>query len=167
MPSRKPKSAVSSAAADGPSQPDGQTRAVQPRAADTTDVGSRAAGQKDAGQKDALASTPRDIIFVHGASEDGQSLAVLRARDDRVESGIVRRVKEGEPIHGELLTLTPRPESPLLCDVTVELPAPASALRESARHQLSHGGPAQVATPSYRENWDAIWSKSKKHSAPN
>lgn len=107
-----------------------------------------------------------DVILVHGASEDGESLAVLRAREDRIECGIVRKVKEGESIHGELLRLTPRPESPLLCDVTVELPASASTRSESTRH-LSHGGPAQVATPSYRQNWDAIWSKPKKPSAPN
>jgi hypothetical protein len=105
----------------------------------------------------------KDAILIHGVSEDGETMAVLRAREDRVEAGLVRPVKAGQPLRGELLKLTPRPEFPLLCDVEVQVPegvvnasggsdAPAPARR---------GGPAQVATDSYRENWDAIWSKPK------
>jgi hypothetical protein len=103
----------------------------------------------------------KDAILIHGVSEDGETMAVLRAREDRVEAGLVRSVKAGQPLRGELLKLTPRPEFPLLCDVEVQVPEgvvnasggsddPAPARR---------GGPAQVATDSYRANWDAIWSK--------
>lgn len=101
-------------------------------------------------------------------------MAVLRAREDRVEAGVVRAVKEGEPPQGELVKLTPRPEFPLLCDVKVEVPegtinAAGSADRAPAR--TPHNGPAQVATDTYRANWDAIWSKQpkagKKTSLPN
>jgi len=42
------------------------------------------------------------------------------------------------------------------------MPSPAAA--EGTDRKLSHGGPAQVATPSYRANWDAIWSKKKASS---
>lgn len=107
----------------------------------------------------------RDTVLIHGISEDGQSLAVLRAREDRVEAGVVRPVREGEAILGELVRLKPRPELPLVCDVEVELPSrlPAAAQparpSEPRRARLSHGGPPQVATDSYRANWDAIWSK--------
>lgn len=106
----------------------------------------------------------RDTVLIHGVSEDGQNLAVLRARDDHVEAGVVRRVKEGESIHGELVRLKPRAEFPLLCDVEVALESP-----HKGPARLSHGGPAQVATDSYRANWDAIWSKKPhgKASAPN
>ena len=102
-------------------------------------------------------------MLIRGVSEDGESLAVLRAREDRVELGIVRKVKDGQPITGELVRLTPRADSPLICDVEVEFTPPAAA----PSHKLGHGGPAQVATPSYRQNWDAIWSKPKGSSAPN
>lgn len=139
-------------------------------------------------------SKPRDTMLIHGVSDDGQNFAVLRARDDRVEAGIVRRVREGEPIMGELVSLTPRPESPLLCDVEVEYAGPgtgasavppasgktasvasdvaAAATSDNAETapapaKLTHGGPAQVATPTYRANWDAIWSKPSKTNAPN
>lgn len=105
-----------------------------------------------------------DTLLIHGVSPDGERLAVLRAREDRVEAGVVQRVKEGESITGELVRLKPRPEFPLLCDVEVELPSPSQRKPDAPR--LSHGGPAQVATTSYRANWDAIWSRGKK-GAPN
>jgi hypothetical protein len=87
---------------------------------------------------------------------------VLRARGDRVEAGVVSKVKEGEPLHGELVKLTPNPEFPLLCDVEVEFPSPHVPGRT-----LSHGGPAQVATDRYRANWDAIFTKKPSSSQLN
>ena len=108
----------------------------------------------------------KDAILIHGVSEDGETMAVLRTREDRVEAGVVRAVKEGQPIAGEVLKLTPRPEFPLLCDVEVQVPAgvvnAAGGSDEAARAPASRGRPAQVATDSYRENWDAIWKKSAK-----
>jgi len=104
-------------------------------------------------------------VLIHGISEDGQTLAVLRARNDRIEAGVVRAVKEGEALQGELVKLTPRAESPLVCDVEVQLPAGAINARggtdDVAQQHASdaRGRPAQVATDSYRENWDAIWRK--------
>lgn len=103
-------------------------------------------------------------MLIHGISEDGQTLAVLRAREDRIEAGVVRAVKEGEPVQGELVKLTPRAESPLVCDVEVQVPAGAINARGGSDDATQHtdgarGRPAQVATDSYRENWDAIWSK--------
>jgi hypothetical protein len=113
-------------------------------------------------------------VLIHGVSEDGESFAVLRARDDRLEAGVMRKVKDGEPLHGELLRLTPRPESPLVCDVEVQYapPSQVAATHDGAAdvqqaRKLTHGGPAQVATSSYRANWDAIWSKPVKANQPN
>jgi hypothetical protein len=107
----------------------------------------------------------KDAILIHGVSEDGETMAVLRAREDRVEAGLVRAVKAGQPPRGELLKLTPRPDFPLLCDVEVQVPegiVNAAGGSDSPTPALkARGGPAQVATDSYRENWDAIWSKPK------
>ena len=108
----------------------------------------------------------KDVMLIHGVSEDGESMAVLRAREDRVEAGIIRTVKEGEiPSSGELLKLTPRPESPLVCDVETQVPAGLINASGGSEGKTSHHGPAQVATPSYRNNWDRIWSRPK--SQPN
>ena len=107
-------------------------------------------------------SKATDTLLIHGVSDDGQALAVLRAREDRLEAGVVRPLKQGETVMGELVRLKPRPEFPLVCDVEVELPSPVQKRAASASDRLSHGGPAQVATPRYRENWDAIWAKPKR-----
>jgi hypothetical protein len=101
-----------------------------------------------------------DVVLIRGISEDGQAMAVLRARDNRVEAGVVRPVKEGESATGELVKLKPRADFPLLCDVEVELPE-GTVNATGGSDCDSRTGPAQVATPSYRANWDAIWSKGR------
>ncbi len=99
-----------------------------------------------------------DIALIHGKTTDGEGLRIIRKREDRIELGAVRPLQQGMPITGEVVSLTPRPEFPLLCDVKVELEAPR-AERDVAERARS--GPAQVATDSYRENWDRIWMKKK------
>lgn len=126
-----------------------------------------------------------DVVLVHGVSEDGKSLAVLRARNNTLEAGVVRALADGEPLAGEVVKLTPRPECPVVCDVEVAVPAGAlTAPRGSdaptqraatsarvpapARELPRRTGPAQVATPTYRDNWDAIWRKKPaKDGLPN
>jgi hypothetical protein len=97
-----------------------------------------------------------DVAFVCGVSDDGQSVDIIRKRGERIETGTVRRLEQGKPIHGEVVRLRPRENSPLVCDVDVELPAPAGAMDPPT------SGPAQVATETYRKNWDAIYGRPKK-----
>jgi hypothetical protein len=94
-----------------------------------------------------------DVALIHGKTAEGD-LRIIRKRDDRLELGMVRPLTHGAPITGEVVSLTPRPEFPLLCDVKVELEAQRAAkdIAAPARH-----GPAQVATDAYRQNWDRIW----------
>jgi hypothetical protein len=128
---------------------------------------------KPKARPDASEKKRRDAIVIHGVSEDGESMAVLRARDDRLEAGVLRTVKPGKPVEGELLKLTPRPEFPLICDVEVEVPAGTinatggSDRAEGLSPREGRGRPAQVATESYRENWDAIWRKPSKKALAN
>jgi hypothetical protein len=124
-------------------------------------------------------SRPRDLALIHGVTEDGEGLRVIRRRGEILEAGAVRPLREGKPIQGELVKLRPRPEFPLLCDVDVELPmralasggsserrgepatAPVSEPIEPASSQARERagrGPAQVASALYRQNWDAIWA---------
>lgn len=113
------------------------------------------------------ANKSKDTVLIRGVSADGQRMAVLRAREERVEAGIISAVKEGEPVEGEVVRLTPHREFPLLCDVDVEVPAGAINARGTpAAPRL--GGPAQVATDRYRDNWDAIWAgRPKGEGLPN
>jgi len=109
-------------------------------------------------------SESSDIALIHGKTADGEGLRIIRRRDDRIELGAVRPLKEGAPIVGEVVTLTPRQESPLLCDVKVQYSAPGTRndVAESPRH-----GPAQIATDRYRENWDRIWMSKEKAELSN
>jgi hypothetical protein len=99
------------------------------------------------------------VAVVCGVSEDGQSLDIIRKRGERIETGTVRRLEQGKPIHGEVVRLRPREHSPLVCDVEIELPAPAQSAASPA---LPTSGPAQVATDTYRKNWDAIYGQQRK-----
>ena len=121
--------------------------------------------QKSGRSKDALApqKAPKkakgeDVVLIRGVSESGD-LAVLRAREDRVEAGVVRPVQEGAPLEGEVVTLKPRADFPLLCDVEVEVPQGAVNALGGSDGARGHKGPAQVATTTYRKNWDSIWPR--------
>ncbi|MCZ7686560.1 MAG: hypothetical protein M5U28_50550 [Sandaracinaceae bacterium] len=99
-----------------------------------------------------------DVALVLGASEDGETLGVLRKRGDVVEPAVVKKAKEGQPVVGELVRLSPR-EEPLLYDVDVLY----GGQREEADER---GGPAQVATEAYRKGWDRLFKKPRR-AAPN
>lgn len=103
-------------------------------------------------------------------TEDGQGVEIIRKRGDRLEAGTVRKLEAGKPIHGEVVRLRPRPQAPLVCDVDVEFDG---ASREGSRKDVleptlaANSGPAQVATESYRKNWDAVYGRSRKPSLLN
>jgi hypothetical protein len=115
----------------------------------------------DADEPVSVPPSPPDIALIHGVTPDG-GFQILRARENRLELGAVRPLREGVPITGEVVKLRPRENCPILCDVEVQLAAKelpkdrqVPALEANAR-----SGPAQVATDQYRKNWDAIWSSS-------
>ncbi len=117
---------------------------------------------EDANDSAPPAAPASDIALIGGPTADGAGLRILRARDNHLEVGAIRPIREGMPITGELVTLRPRAEFPALCDVEVQYrppPSPASD-RQEARAALPHAGPAQVASEDYRKNWDVIWSGS-------
>ena len=111
---------------------------------------------------------PKDVVLVHSPTADGGGVNVLRARQQGLELGTMRPLSEGRPIQGEVVKLTPRSEMPLLYDVETELPAAKQgdvAKGEEPVEQKdarASSGPAQVASDSYRRNWDAIWKRSAK-----
>lgn len=101
---------------------------------------------------DSPAPSHDDVALIHGRTEDGQGLRILRKRQDRLEVGAVMPLLPGKPIQGEVVRLEPRADFPLLCDVHVEYSPQAKSRGTSA-------GPAQVASDSYRENWELIFGK--------
>ncbi len=95
-------------------------------------------------------------MFVYGKSDDGKSCDVLRQRGEGVEAGRLRPLEEGKPIHGEVVQLKSREDSPLLFDAEVQ---------HGARE--SRGRPAKVASERYRQGWDSIWAKSSREHSLN
>ena len=118
----------------------------------------------------AVPKKPKDLVLLHSPTPDGAGMNVLRARGEGLEVGTVRPLEQGRAIHGEVVKLTQRPEMPLLYDVETEVAAPAPAAApskgvkaaEPAAPRASLSGPAQVASESYRRNWDAIWKRPAK-----
>jgi hypothetical protein len=96
------------------------------------------------------------VALILHPTEDNQGFQILRRRaeDSPVELGVLRPLREGRPIPegGEVLSLRPRPEMPLVCDVEVQLPAA----------RATSDGPAQVATDGYRRGWEAIWGRGER-----
>jgi hypothetical protein len=118
----------------------------------------------DASDIPSVLPPPSDVALIHGLAPDGDGFQIVRARENRLELGVVRPLREGAPITGEVVTLRPRPNFPALCDVETHykpaLPAaPTDAAAPPPALLAARTGPAQVATDEYRRNWDAIWSK--------
>ena len=119
------------------------------------------------GDDQTTGETSSDTLVVHGVTEDGDGLEVLRLRNDALETGVVRRLEQGRPIHGDVVKLHPRTECPLVCDVETQVKRPASPSErpetsKPAREGRARTGPAQVASSSYRRNWDAIFDRKKR-----
>lgn len=101
-----------------------------------------------------------DVALVHAVSEDG-AVHVIRRRGERLEAGALQPLREGAPIQGEVVSLRPREGFPLLCDVDVHYTPPAQTASRAKPGRAPRKGPAQVATDTYRDNWDSIWSRKK------
>lgn len=89
----------------------------------------------------------RDRMKV-GSTVDGRS-AAIRQRDGKIESGTFREAKEGQPI----------PEGVEL--LHVDAPDEDGWREVTSVYGRRAAGPAQVATPAYRESYDRIFGKQK------
>ena len=88
----------------------------------------------------------QDVVILHSPTDDGEGMNVLRARDERLEVGQMRPLKDGKPITGELVSLSPRADSDRAFDVTVLAKTDGNAR------------PAQVANHAYRDGWERIFA---------
>ena len=102
----------------------------------------------------------RDVVLVYGRAKKKGAYKVLRAREERLELGELREAKEGERVDGDLVKLKPREDDRQLFDV--EVVAPASETTASPPAAPERDGPAQVASDSYRKNWDEVFGDRKK-----
>jgi hypothetical protein len=109
----------------------------------------------DSGRKD-------DVVLLHSPTESGDGVRVIRKRDETIELGELRPMREGQPIHGDVVRLKQREEHALLfdCEVMVPRPTPKEAAPpepQKAAPHLAHKGPARVTSDAYRGGWEAIF----------
>lgn len=119
-----------------------------------------------------LPEPARDVVFVQGPTEDGKALSIVRIADDKVSVGELREMKDGQPLHGEVVKLSRRPEHERLYDVEV-LHASSAALTgrkdadkdpqaeaaNSLTSQITRKGPSKVASDAYRSGWDLVFGQ--------
>ena len=149
---------------DVPGKSDKSPSGAQPRDDSSAEPGARA--ERSVPRAPAV----EDVALVCGVSPDGRGVEVIRKRGERIETGTVRRLEAGKPIHGEVVRLRPRANAPFVCDVEVEFAGAAPEERAGSAAEAASGtssGPAQVATETYRKNWDAIYGRSRKPSLLN
>lgn len=112
-----------------------------------------------------------DVVLLHSPTESGDGIRVLRKRDDTIELGELRPMREGQPIHGDVVRLTQREEHSMLYDCEVMLPAQKPKPLETAAKEPAlapHKGPARVTSEAYRGGWEAIFgNRGKANEAPN
>ena len=144
---RKP----SSPAAGGPSS-DGQSSAA-PSASPSSEeaTSSSVVAGENKGQ---------DVVLLGPPTADGNGVHVLRARNERLEAGELRALRDGQPVTGEVLSIVPRKDTPRICDVKESWSADARA-PEAPKAAPARSGPAQVATSAYRDGWDHIFGAPK------
>lgn len=107
--------------------------------------------EQAAAKKSEMSDTKKseDVVLIHGRNDDG-ALQILRKKGDELSAGELRPIEEGKPIQGDVVTLRPRKEMPLLCDVEeeVKLPRPKGTKK-----------PAKVASDQYRAGWEKLWGR--------
>ena len=112
---------------------------------------------KEKSTKKAVTKKPNDdVVLVHSPTTDGKGYNVLRKRGNEVSTGQIQTLRAGKAIHGEVVRLKPREQSPALFDVEVQVDTNATP--------TATGRPAKVASQQYRKGWDSIWAKPRQRS---
>jgi hypothetical protein len=105
-----------------------------------------------------------DRALVLGPVDD-KSFAILRKRsaDAPLEAGVVRPMREGEPISGELVSLERADASAPVFDVKVHYDGRPTRATDSRAPTpaLPHKGPARVTSDAFRAGWDAVFDARK------
>jgi hypothetical protein len=103
----------------------------------------------------------RDVVLVGDRVSERGGYRVLRQRDERMEIGELRELAQGRPLSGEIVRLHPTEEHERLFDCEVLHDARPEG------EKADKNGPAMVASPAYRKNWDSIFKSRRKKSQLN
>ena len=102
----------------------------------------------------------KDLALLQGPTADGEGARIIRFRDGNFSAGEVRPIKEGQALNSqELLRLRPVNGAPAVCEVEV--------VHHQAKVQTTRSGPAQVATDTYRRNWNQVFADRNDERSPD
>jgi hypothetical protein len=124
------------------------------------------------------ASRAGDIAMVVARDADGVHILRRRSEESPLEAGLLRPMREGQPITGEVITLKQRADVPVFYDVKTEFGGPEDPGAQQAEPQAppmpvpgpgqgklpGDGRPAQVSSDAYRKGWDAVWGRRRDRS---
>ena len=121
---------------------------------------------KPAGPADAVRVPSGDVALVWGKDGDGVHILRRRSEEAPIEAGLLRPMREGKPIQGEVVSLTPLSDLPMFYDVKSEFQPPGHTFGAApvSGDRPSSDGPAQVASDAYRKGWDAVWGRRRDRS---
>jgi hypothetical protein len=95
------------------------------------------------------------VVLLEPPKEGGSRALVVQG--DRVEEGTIGGVKEGQPLNGrDMIQLGPHPQSPIVYNL-MERVSFTPDTEDAPDSQEGGRGPAQVASPAYRANYDVIF----------
>ena len=96
----------------------------------------------------------KDQVLVLGKNDDGDMLISRRKPNGRVTVGEATPIKEGKPLpqSGEIVYLKERAPGCPMYDVEDSFD-----LSKEEQSEDSSSGPAMVASPAFRSNWDSIF----------
>jgi hypothetical protein len=107
-------------------------------------------------------------------ARDADGVHILRRRSEEspLEAGLLRPMREGQPITGEVVTLKQRADVPIFYDVKTEFGGPEGLAADKAHVDPpptqgklpGDGRPAQVSSDAYRKGWDAVWGRRRDRS---
>lgn len=113
------------------------------------------------------------MALVFGRNADGLHILRRRSEEAPIEAGLLRPMREGRPLEGEVVSLRQRRDLPMVYDVKSEFGGP-TASPTPGMDEGQHGGsgsdralsdgPAQVASDAYRKGWDAVWGRPRDRS---
>ncbi|MEO8214202.1 MAG: hypothetical protein ABI560_13465 [Myxococcales bacterium] len=109
-----------------------------------------------------LKAPPGDIALVLGKDAEGLHILRRRSEESPIEAGLLRPMREGKPISGEVVSLTQRQDLPMVFDVKSEF---STDVTPGERPAVD--GPAQVASDAYRKGWDAVWGVRRRERSIN
>lgn len=113
------------------------------------------------------APRPGDIAMVVARDADGVHILRRRSEESPLEAGLLRPMREGQPITGEVITLKQRADVPIFYDVKTEFGGPEDSEGQAAAapgKSPGDGRPAQVSSDAYRKGWDAVWGRRRDRS---